>query len=156
MEQEPKPTLTVERLIALKRYEQPPPGYFHLLPGRILHRIEHGAGRSRFREKLRLSFSARPALAFGLGLAFCGALIAAIIYSPAKMDNSAATDDLTLGQQWAAVSSPSSPSLTAADTSPGESGWLGSTNPVTAPKTSDSLFTPPEARAIPVSLYQQN
>jgi hypothetical protein len=88
-------------------------------------------------------------LAISVALAFCGALSVAI-YSPPKMDRAVATDDLPSQAQWAAASLPSG------DTSPVESGWLGSTNPVTAPQTGDSLFLSSGPRAIPVSLFQPN
>ena len=48
MDQKPKNLFKVERIIALKRYEQPPPGYFHLLPDRIIHRIERAKANPAF------------------------------------------------------------------------------------------------------------
>ncbi len=152
MDQEPEPTFPVERIIALKRHEQPPPGYFDLLPGRIMRRIEQGDGQFGFWARWRPSFSARPVLAFAVALAYCGTLSVAI-YSPPKMDRTVAAEDLLSQDLWAAASASS---LQPEDTSPIESGWLGSTNPVTAPQTGDSPFSTPAARAIPVSLFQPN
>jgi hypothetical protein len=152
MDPEAKPAVPVERVIALKRYEQPPPGYFHLLPNRILHRIEQGEGQSGFWEKWRPDFNFRLALGYALGLTVCGALTAGIFYSP-KMDQVAGAIESPPGDRWAADASSS---LVTGDTPLGGSEWLGSTNPVTAPQTGDSLFLTPEPRAIPVSLFQQN
>ena len=152
MDPEHKQTVQVEKLIALKRYEQPPPGYFHLLPERIIHRIEYGEGRSTFWERWWPAFSMRPALAYALGLAVCGTLTAAIYYSP-KMDRAAGVGESLPGNQWAGVATGA---VAAPDAPLSGSEWLGSTNPVMAPRTGDSLFQTPQARAIPVSLFQPN
>ena len=95
----------MERIIALKRYEQPPPGYFHLLPDRIINRIERGEGQSGFWEKWWPAFRVRPALAYALGLTVCGVLAAAI-YCPPRMDQmaSAADDESAPGERWADAS----------------------------------------------------
>ena len=79
MDPEPKQAVKVERIIALKRFEQPPPGYFSLLPDRIMHRIEDGEGQARFWEQWWPAFSFRPVLAYALGLTVCGAMTAAIL-----------------------------------------------------------------------------
>jgi hypothetical protein len=150
MDNESKPTIRVERIIALKRYEQPPPGYFHLLPARIINRIEYGEGQSSFWEKWWPAFSVRPVLAYALGLTVCGALTAGIYFSP-KMDQTGGGDS-PHGNRWAVASS----SAATGEAPLGGSRWLGSTNPVTAPQTGDTLFLTPEAHAIPVSLYLQN
>jgi hypothetical protein len=152
MDQESKPTITVERLLALKRYEQPPPGYFRLLPGRIIGRIEQGDGHYDTWKRWRPEFSARPIVAFALGLTVCGALTLAI-YIPPKMDQTVTTTELSPGNQWAAASAAAPATV---ETSLGGAAWLGSTNPVTAPQSGDTLFDAPGARAIPVSLFPQN
>jgi hypothetical protein len=152
MDQESKPTITVERLIALKRYEQPPPGYFHLLPGRIIGRIERGDGHYDSWKTWRPWFSARPIVAFAMGLTVCGALTLAI-YIPPKMDQSVTATELSSDNRWAAASTGVPATV---ETSLGGAAWLGSTNPVTAPQTGDSLFDTPGAHAIPVSLFEQN
>lgn len=151
MDQESKQTVRVERIIALKRYEQPPPGYFHLLPDRIINRIEYGEGQSSFWEKWWPALSVRPVLAYALGLTVCGALTAGIYCSP-KVDQTAGTDESSPGNRWAVASS----SAETGDTRLGGSRWLGSTNPVTAPRTGDTLFLTSEARAMPVSLFLGN
>ena len=103
MDQEPKQTISVERIIALKRYEQPPPGYFHLLPDRIIHRIEYGEGQSSFWERWWPEFRVRPALAYALGLAVCGAMTAGFYCAP-KMYPAADAGESPSGSQWAAAS----------------------------------------------------
>jgi hypothetical protein len=152
MDPESKQTFQVEKIIALKRYEQPPPGYFHLLPGRIIRRIEHGEGQCGFWEKWRMAFRVRPGLAYALGLTVCGALTAGLYFSP-TLEQAAGAGEPSSENLWADAS----PSVSVSqDASLNGSRWLGSTNPVTAPETGDSLFPAPEARAIPVSLFQSN
>ena len=152
MDQESKNTFKVERIIALKRYEQPPPGYFQLLPDRIINRIERGEGQSNFWEKWWPAFCVRPAMAYALGLTVCGVLAAGVYCAP-KMDRLAVAGEPPGGELWADASIST---LESRATLLSGSRWLGSTNPVTAPRTSDSLFLAPEGRAIPVSLFHQD
>jgi hypothetical protein len=69
------------KLMALKRHEQPPPGYFNRLPGKILDRIERGEGQPRFWEKFVTAFAFRPAMAYASVLAAFSALTFSVIYS---------------------------------------------------------------------------
>ncbi|HTD68133.1 MAG TPA: hypothetical protein VK846_16535 [Candidatus Limnocylindria bacterium] len=73
----------VEKLLRLKRYEQPPPRYFSEFSGRVISRIERGEGRSSWWE--RLGFDLRPALAAGAGMVACGL----IVYGVATTDGEA-------------------------------------------------------------------
>lgn len=62
---------TLRKLLALKRYEQPPPGYFRDFPDRVLARIEANeaeVGASGWAHLLSI-FEFRPALAGAFGLA---------------------------------------------------------------------------------------
>jgi hypothetical protein len=147
MDRQARPT--VEKIIALKRLEQPPPGYFRLLPERIIHRIEQGEGQSNFWETLSAAFGIRPVLAYALGLTVCGALTVGIWCAP-RMAQSAGI--ATSGDLWAVESS----KIAAADAPPSGERWLGSTNPIMKPRSGESLFMMPEGRAIPVSLYLGN
>jgi hypothetical protein len=71
----------LRKLMALKRYELPPPGYFNRLPGKIMDRIECGEGQLGFWEKFVTEFAFRPALAYGCVLAAFSALTFSVIYS---------------------------------------------------------------------------
>src|ERR1700733_610676 len=71
----------LRKLIALKRYEQPPPGYFNRLPDRIASRLERGEGELGFWERFLGQFTFRPAFAYSFTLAALSALTVSVIYS---------------------------------------------------------------------------
>jgi hypothetical protein len=67
----------LRKLLALKRHEQPPPGYFDQLPRAILARIEAGAleAESGFWEKLLNGITLRPAVAYSAVGIVCAGLV---------------------------------------------------------------------------------
>src|ERR1041385_2800870 len=83
----------LRRLIALKRYEQPPPGYFHHFSAEVIARIkdgEAGADRSAFAsllwdfswlERLWGALESKPIFAASFGLAACAVLLAGAVLS---------------------------------------------------------------------------
>jgi hypothetical protein len=71
----------LRKLVALKRYEQPPPGYFNRLPDRISSRLERGDGQLGFWERVLGQFTFRPAFVYGFSLAALSALTVSVIYS---------------------------------------------------------------------------
>src|SRR6185503_19048313 len=74
---------SLEKLLRLKRHEQPPPRYFNEFSGRVMSRIERGEARLSWWE--RFGFDLRPALAAGAGLVACGL----IVYGVATTDGEA-------------------------------------------------------------------
>ena len=64
---------SLEKLLRLKRHEQPPPRYFNDFSGRVIDRIGRGEAKRSWWE--RLGFDLRPALAAGAGLAACGLMV---------------------------------------------------------------------------------
>ena len=60
---------SLEKLLRLKRYEQPPPRYFKDFSGHVLSRIEAGEARLSWWEKF--GFDLRPAFAAAAGMAAC-------------------------------------------------------------------------------------
>jgi hypothetical protein len=77
-------------LLALKRHEQPPPGYFDFLPSQVQNALRAAEVQQVSREpngwvrrlQLRLeTLQARPAFAVGLGAAFCVLLIGSVVWS---------------------------------------------------------------------------
>ena len=66
----------LRRLLALKKHEQPPPGYFNSFSGRVIARIQAGerAPDSFWDRLLELwtAFETKPLLAGAVGVTFCG------------------------------------------------------------------------------------
>jgi hypothetical protein len=83
----------VRRLLSLKRYEQPPPGYFEGFSAQVIARVRSGqhlrepsfiewlVGGAPWMERLRGLFETKPMLAGGFGLAACALLVAGIVHS---------------------------------------------------------------------------
>jgi hypothetical protein len=71
----------LRKLLALKRYEQPPPGYFQSFSGKVLARIEaaEAAGCCSWWARLGLDF--KPALMCALGIVVCALLSLGVITS---------------------------------------------------------------------------
>ena len=151
MAQQSKPSIPVERIVALKRFEQPPPAYFCLLPGRIINRIENGEDQSSFWEKFIRSFGYRPLLASALGMTVCVVLTVGIGVTP-QADERTAAGDLSVANQWVMRSSATGGTESARV----EERWLGSTNPVMAPQPARLLISTPQDRAMPIPLYHGN
>src|ERR1051326_2967633 len=91
-------------LLSLKNHEQPPPGYFHRLPGKILARIEASelASQSTWWDWMVARFDARPILACAYGFTISGLLLMGFRLSQVlQADESASTGNLTNG--WLAA-----------------------------------------------------
>ncbi|HEX3798552.1 MAG TPA: hypothetical protein VH413_07615 [Verrucomicrobiae bacterium] len=77
----------LKQLLKLKRYEQPPPGYFNGFSGRVVDRIEATGSEAAFVRQsswLRRVFNlleTNPVAAGLFGMSICGLLISAIAYS---------------------------------------------------------------------------
>jgi len=83
----------LRRLVKLKRYEQPPPGYFNGFSREVIARIKLGErgedsaviGRllweAPWLQRIWAAFEAKPVLAGAFGLAMCAFLISGVIYS---------------------------------------------------------------------------
>jgi hypothetical protein len=91
----------LRRLLALKRHEQPPPGYFHGFSRQVIVRIQAGdlgasaqasvwslSGGS-FLQRIWATFDARPVLAGAFGVAVCGFFVVGALIS----DNTNATEN---------------------------------------------------------------
>jgi len=84
---------SLRRLLALKRHEQPPPGYFRDFSRQVIIRIEAGETpdesaflegllqRAPWLRHLWTGVSAKPVLAGAFGMAVCGLLVSGIVYS---------------------------------------------------------------------------
>ena len=84
---------SLRRLLALKRQEQPPPGYFDNFSRQVIARIQAGergddaVGFGRWLlegvwlQRFWDAFETKPALAGAFGVLVCGLLISGVIYS---------------------------------------------------------------------------
>jgi hypothetical protein len=82
----------LQSLLTLKRYEQPPPGYFHHFSQQVILRIKDGEtgeettlfgrwfGDASWLHRIFGSFETRPALGGAMGLAICGLMLIGIFY----------------------------------------------------------------------------
>jgi hypothetical protein len=148
---------SLRRLLALKRHETPPPGYFENFSGEVTARIRAGAGCATERQgievpwlfRLLSAFEAKPAFAGAFASALCLLLLFGIVY--------AERPDITTQPllQTAQVSSPlTMPTSVALNTIPMEQPGLipiSSTNPVFNSQSAGSWFDSQEATVQPVS-----
>ncbi|MGA2787390.1 MAG: hypothetical protein ABSF60_07670, partial [Verrucomicrobiota bacterium] len=84
---------SLRRLLALKRYETPPPGYYHHFSSQVLQRIRAGDtgtsagwaedlfGQAPWLEKLLHAFDVKPVFASAFAGALCLLLLLGIIYA---------------------------------------------------------------------------
>jgi hypothetical protein len=76
---------SLRRLLALKRHEQPPPGYFDRLPREVMARIKAGekGGETGFDaswlQRLLGMFDVKPVFAGAFGAAVCAMVISGVI-----------------------------------------------------------------------------
>jgi hypothetical protein len=79
----------LRRLLALKRHETPPPGYFENFSSEVTARIRAGEGRAAARQAVELpwlfrllaAFEAKPAFAGGFASVLCLLLLFGIVYA---------------------------------------------------------------------------
>jgi hypothetical protein len=109
----------LRRLLVLKRYEQPPPGFYHRFSRNVIVRIKAGErgedvrayeglfAEPRWLQRILAAFETKPAVAGAFGLAMCGLLMAGVLYSenmgPAFAGMSPAAEQLPLVSQTASI-----------------------------------------------------
>ena len=76
----------LRKLLALKRYEQAPPGYFNNFSSKVIARLAaaEAAPSLSWWQKLGFQFDLKPALMCGLSVVVCGLLSAGVITSAFK------------------------------------------------------------------------
>jgi hypothetical protein len=97
MSQDSQDFTSLRRLLALKRYEQPPPGYFNHFSTQVIARIKAGEGahesalgslfwEAPWLQRLWAALETKPILASAFGAAVCVLLIGGVVYSE-RADN---------------------------------------------------------------------
>jgi hypothetical protein len=114
---------SLQKLLRLKRYEQPPPRYFNEFSGRVLARIEAGEARASWWE--RLGFDLRPAMAAVAGVFACGLVVYGVATADGGLDDPHA---LAFGQPGAGYGASALSDFIAANSE--NSLAANSTNPV--------------------------
>jgi hypothetical protein len=154
MNSDPENFDALRKLMALKRHEVPPPGYFNRLPGSIISRIERGEGKLTFLERISAEFTVRPAFVYAFAVAACGALTTSLYSLRTQSAASAEQPEAATGwrtggtgQAFANEYNPAEPLHVA--------NWLGNTNPGSATIELPSLFSR-SAQAVPVAYQTHN
>jgi hypothetical protein len=130
---------SLRRLLALKRHETPPPGYFNHFSGEVMARIrasEAGGAESASRLLPRLfqllsAFEAKPAFAGAFAFSLCLLLVFGIVY--AERPDVALQPLLQTAQNTSPLAAPTSPTSVALNTLPVEQPAMipiSSTNPI--------------------------
>ena len=145
----------LRKLLALKKYEQPPPRYFSELSTRIWTRIEREPQATSFWERLFPNFGLSPALAYSFGLLACGSLVFGITYSLGTDTEQLATRPVGDNNSPFATSQLATKETPALSLSNYQVNQLASTNPVMNPEQPRSLFDGLNLQATPVN-YSPN
>lgn len=154
MNVDPENFAALQKLLSLKRLEQPPPGYFDRLAGKIVYRLEMGEGESSFWERLAASLTIRPAFAYGLALSVCCGLAAATIYS-LTMEASHSDSSLATVDDWKSAS----PALLGDVQEPRGlhvASWTARTNFAADTGPAHSLFAPANFFTVPAAYHSGN
>lgn len=96
---------SLKKLLSLKGHEQPPPGFFRDLPGRVLSRIEfEETQRTGFWCRVRSAFELRPALSAACAGGLCLLLLTGIHLGKQAAGQGGA--DLAVNERSAEVQNP--------------------------------------------------
>jgi len=150
------------KLLALKRHEQPPPGYFDQFARGVIVRLKAGEAKreswladigeeASWLQKIWSLLEAKPVLAGAFGAAVSGLLLAGIIYAqrlelPSPTAGAPPPEEFVLAPPTRAVEADQSASALLAS----------STNPVINPVVPAGLFDGVRLKAEPVSLKLEN
>jgi hypothetical protein len=84
----------LRKLLRLKRYEQPPPGYFNRFSSQVMARIEAGESGDQvgldysWWQRFLSMFDVKPVFAGAFGMAVCALLVSGIVSSEHAAANS--------------------------------------------------------------------
>ena len=137
---------SVRRVLVLKRYENPPPGYFNHFSDRVIARIESETVviEGSWWRRLALAFDAKPIVAGAYSMGLGGLLFVGLslvhVYEQEKVENQAAANPWTV---------PAPVETVAASTQ-----LAGSSLPVTTQTTSGTGVSPMISDRVPSELFQ--
>ena len=142
----------LQKLLKLKRYEQPPPGYFNNFSDRVINRLERQSEQGVLAEvpwmrRLLGLLETNPVAAGLFGMSVCGLLISGIAWSqyrpPSEYSGSSASSGLNFADSGASAATPEFTKTAGVDSLTPAIGF-GATNPA-------SLFDP-HLSVVPVNL----
>jgi hypothetical protein len=164
MHTDPEINENVRKILVIKRYEAPPPGYFNQLPNRIMSRLYAEIERERLPwfQRWWMALESRPAFAGAFGLVMCGVLVGGVVFSEgmdvpqngfAVVGPRTASDDENSGNVLAESSKPWDLMAPVAEVSNMSFDSYSSTDPLVAPQSGLDLFRYQDERGetIPVS-----
>jgi len=131
----------LKKLVALKRCEPPPPGYFDHFSDKVIARIEAEglSARNSWWQRLLPEWDAKPVLACAYGLVIMGLLAVGVGVSQSLETGEAAAPDL--GRPWSAQAPASDGVLPVSQASlTGQTNLASSVNPVISSGAPSFLF----------------
>jgi hypothetical protein len=146
MNSDPENFDALRKLMALKRHEQPPPGYFDRLANKIAYRLEEESEPSLW-EKFVAGFTFRPAFAYSFALAAFGALTFSMISAARNQPTMSAQTPTGFGWRGGAADEASANSVESLHLA----NWMGNTNPSTASALPSLFNSGDRYKAVPVS-----
>jgi hypothetical protein len=125
MSQEQQNFESLQRLMALKRHEVPPPGYFHSFSGEVVNRLRAGErGEEAFLhelfshapwlQRLWTTFETKPIYAGAFGAALCALLVGGVLLSEFTTPTPVNLQPVAAAPAAAPVSNPAESSAVAA------------------------------------------
>ncbi len=145
MNTEPENFEALQKLLKIKKHEQPPPGYFNELPRKVWMRIEQEESRGSFWNRWFQAFGLKPSVAYAFGLIICGTLIVSIGSALKTAPESTASHSLPQNESFTSVPL-SPPAISKIGAFPEQE--FTPTNPVTS---GEPLYPGMKLRVEPVS-----
>jgi len=158
----------LRRLLALKRHEQPPPGYFNRFPTQVIARIQAGErAPDTFWERFSLDASwmgqlwsaleTKPILAGAFGVAVCGLITSGFFFSdnPSNLESAPFAVFTPNGNQHPVLQT-ATPAASLFNQVPGESAGPGNGDGIKASLFQQFQEQRPRALTIPVTFQGGN
>jgi hypothetical protein len=141
----------LRKLLALKRHELPPPGYFNSFSGQVIARIKAGEQERQgaaWLKKLLSVLEHRPLITGAFGAGLCALAIAGIVFTQDAQENSPVAGNFN-----PALNAPAAP--IAMNETPAQSPFSNSTNPVSPELRSLLSNFPMQGQTMPAAFSVQ-